>query len=126
MSRKNNLLKFKVVTQGDMTGSVTSAVTNIQHLDNIGYQMNITSGTPTGAFSVEVSADYYQDPEGTVVNAGNWVALTLTPTPSVTTGAPANIYLDLNQLSAPWIRLKWTHSGGTGGVFDAFVTAKMV
>lgn len=119
--RKSNLLKFQILDAADMSGDLTSLVTNIQFLDNIGYQLNIT-GTPTGTFSVEVSADYAQDNNGNVTNAGRWIELT---SGGVTTGSPTEIYFDLNQLSAPWIRVTYAESGGTGTV-DGFITGKMV
>lgn len=108
MSRKNNLLKYQTVTSTAMTSDITSDVTNIQYLDNIGIQLNFT-GNPQGTFYAEVSADYARDNEGNVTDAGNWVALSLSPNPSAS-GSADNIYLDLNQLSAPWIRVTYTNS----------------
>lgn len=122
--RKNILHKFQVMTSADGSGDITSAVTGTQYLDNIGYQINL-SGTPTmtGQFFVQVSVDYEQNAQGTVTNAGNWVSLSLSPTASVTGGSPSTIYIDINQISAPWMRLIYTHSSGTGTV-NAFVSAK--
>jgi hypothetical protein len=119
--RKSNLLKYQVITEGDLSDDLTSLVTNIQFLDNIGYQLNIT-GSPTGTFSVEVSIDYAQDNNGNVKNEGNWIELT---SEGITAGSPAKVYFDLNQLSAPWIRVSYVRSGGTGSV-DAFITGKML
>lgn len=119
--RKNNLLKFQVITAGDVSGNITSTITNIQFLDNIGYQANMT-GNPTGTLSVEISADYAQDNNGNVTTAGNWIGLT---SEAITAGTPSIVYFDLNQLSAPWIRLSYAESGGTG-TLNAFITAKMV
>lgn len=120
--RKDFLNKFQSVTQGDMSlATVTSAVTNIQTLDNIGIQANITTGSPTGTFAVQCSADYQQ--VGTVVtNAGNWITIT---SQAITSGSPAQTYFDLNQLSSLWIRLLYTKGSGTGN-FDAFVVGKMI
>lgn len=120
--RKSNLLKFQVIDAGDLSDDVTSAVTNIQFLDNIGYQANLLTGTPDGTLSVEISADYAQDNNGNVTHAGNWITLT---SQAITAGQPSNVYFDLNQLSAPWIRLFFESSSGTG-TMDAFITAKMV
>ncbi len=94
-----------------MTGNLTSAVTSIQYLDNVGVQFNFT-GTPTGSFAVQVSADYDQDQYGNVVNAGNWISLSLSPSPSAA-GSASSIYIDMTQLSAPWIRSTYT-STATG------------
>jgi len=127
--RKSNLKRFKTITTGDMSqATLTSAVTAIEFLDNIGYQINFT-GSPVGTFSVQISADYDQDQNGNVINAGQWITVpvqqngtsyTLIPT---SLGSP--MFLDLNQLSAPFIRLIYTKTSGTGTV-NAFVCGKMV
>lgn len=124
MSRgKNTLKKFLTIAAGDMSASITSGATNIQFLDNVGAQLHFT-GTPTGTFSVEVSMDHEQDSQGAVSVAGNWVALPLSPSP-VASGAADDIYIDMNQLSAPWIRLKYTRTSGTG-TLAAYICAKEV
>lgn len=124
MSRKNNIVKYQIITSGDMsTASLTSAVTNVQFLDNIGIQLNFT-GTPTGSFAVQVSADYAQDDYGNVTNTGNWVSLALSPAPSAS-GAADTAYVDIIQTSAPWIRTVYTRVSGTG-TLNAFITAKMI
>jgi hypothetical protein len=131
--RKNNLRQFHNISSGDMsTASITSAVTNIQWLDNIGIQLNWT-GSPVGDFAVQISADYAQDQEGNVTSTGNWVPLTLTylsgasmtTATSIPTTVGSPIYLDLNQLSAPWIRVVYTKASGTG-TLNGFITAKLI
>lgn len=114
-----------MISAGDGSGDLVGAVTCIQWLDNIGYQINMVGSTMTGVFDVEVSADYQQDDQGNVMNAGNWVALPLSPTATVTGGAPTNIYIDVTQISAPYIRLVYTSTSGTGTV-AAFITAKVL
>lgn len=123
MSRKNNLRQFKNVDAGDMSDDIISEVTNIQFLDNIGIQLNFT-GTPTGTFEVQVSADFVKDPEGRVVDAGHWIPINL-PTTPVASGADGQIYIDITQISAPWIRVVYSRSGGSGSL-DGFITAKMI
>lgn len=132
--RKNNLLKFQTITNGDMsTASITSTVSSIQWLDNIGIQFSWT-GAPVGNVSIEVSADYARDTEGNVTNAGQWTPLvltylsgpnTFTSATSIPTSVGSPIYLDLNQLSAPWIRQVYTKTSGTG-TLNTFITCKMV
>lgn len=123
MSRKNNLLKYQPIVNGNMNASITSGVTSIQFLDNVGVQFNFT-GTPTGTFQIQVSADYAQDEFGNVQNPGNWVAIAL-PSSPVASGAAGSIYIDLNELSAPWIRLAYVRVSGAGSL-NAFITAKML
>jgi hypothetical protein len=120
--RKNTILQFHNIVNGDMsTPTITSAVTNIQFLDNIGIQLNFT-GTPVGTFQVQVSADYAQDNLGNVQNPGNWIPITLPITPDAG-GVAGQIYIDLNQLSAPWLRVVYGSSSGTG-VLNGYLTAK--
>lgn len=113
--RKSNLSTYQIITAGDMSQtSVTSQVTNIQWLDNIGVQLDWT-GSPSGNFAIQISMDYQQDTLGNVLNAGTWAALTLSPSPSTDGGSP--IYIDINQLSAPWIRTVYTNIGiGSGDI----------
>ncbi len=130
--RKNNLKSFQTITAGNMSGSLTSAVTDIQFLDDIGYQFDFT-GSPTGTFSVEVSANYSQDYNGNVQNAGTWIPLTLTywngsafvTGTTIPTSVGTPIYLDLSLLSAPYIKAIYT-SGSGSGTLTATITAKMI
>jgi hypothetical protein len=110
--RKNTLSPFKTITSGDMSGNLTSKVTDISHMDNVSIQLNWT-GTPTGTFAVQGSLDQ-----------ANWVSLALSPTPGAA-GAAGNILLDLNQLSFPYIRTIYTASSGSGSL-DAIISGKMV
>lgn len=121
--RKNNLRKFHNIVAGNMSADITSSVTNIEHLDNVAIQLHWT-GTPTGDFKVQVSVDYEQDSLGNVKVAGNWVDVTLSPAP-VAAGIAGDIFIDLNQLAAPWIRVFYDRTGGTG-TLDSFISAKMI
>ena len=134
MARKDNLRQFQIITAGSMTGTsvITSPVTCIQWLDNVGIQLNWTN-SPVGTFAVQVSADYAQDFNGSVTNAGNWTPIllsylssgALTQATSIPTSVGSPIYLDLNQLSAPWIRVVYTNSSSTG-TLNAYITAKEI
>ena len=124
MSRKNTLLAYQNITNGDMSAaSITSKVTNIERADNIGLQFNFT-GTPVGVFSVEVSIDFAQDYLGNVTNAGNWVPVTLDPVP-VASGSAGSVYLDLHLVSFPWIRVVYTKTSGSG-TLNAYISTKML
>lgn len=110
-----------------MASSITSPVTNIEFLDNIGVQLNFT-GSPSGNFQVQLSIDYNQDNNGNVISAGNWTPIYFSDPRIAGTNIPpalgSPIYLDLNQLSAPWIRIVYT--GGGSGTLNAFIAAKML
>jgi hypothetical protein len=132
--RKNTLKKFKTIEDGDMSAaSITSSVTNIEFLDNIGVQLNF-SGGGSGTFQAQVSSDYEVADGGTrVINPGQWVPITLNylsagsiiTSTNIPTSAGSPIYLDLNQLSAPNIRIVYTRIAGSG-TLNAIITAKMV
>jgi hypothetical protein len=119
----NLLNPVHIVVAQSMTGNITSAAVEVKQQDNIGVQLNWT-GTPTGTFGVQVSMDYYQDLEGNIVNPGNWTALPLNPA-ILATGSPNTAYIDLNQLSTPYVRVTYTATSGTG-TLDAFVNGKGV
>lgn len=122
-ARKSNLKQFQTLTNGDMAqATLTSQVTNINRLDNIGLQFNWT-GSPVGNFAVQVSADYNQDEFGNVTNAGHWAPITLSPSPATSAGSP--IYIDLAGLSAPWIKVVYTKVSGTG-TLQIYITGKMI
>lgn len=124
MPRKNQLTKFQNITNGDMsTASITSPATAIHFMDDIGVQFNFT-GAPVGTFEVQVSIDYMQDQEGNIQDPGHWIPITLNPSP-IAAGVAGQIYIDLNMLSSPWIRVVYTRTSGTG-TLNAFITGKEV
>lgn len=113
MPRKNVITPILIVNAVSMGASITQTTpTNIQFLDNIGVHF-IFTGTPSGTFSIEVSND-----------DSNWAAITLPSTPTAS-GSGDNIYVDLNQLSAAWLRVKYTRSSGTG-TLNVYLTAKEI
>lgn len=132
-ARKNILSVYDIISSGNMSvSSLTSLVTSIQYLDDVGIQFT-WSGSPTGTFAVEVSADYAVDINGNVTNSGNWVPLTFTywsgtafvTAFSIPSSVGSPIYLDLALLSAPYIRAVYTKSAGSG-TLQAVITAKQV
>lgn len=123
--RKDFRSKYILVSAGDMSqATVTSAAVGIHTFDNIGIQVNITAGTPTGAFDVQVSADH-NERNGQIITAGTWISIGTAYTATITSGSPSNVYFDLNQLSSQFVRLLYTKTSGTG-TFDAFLVGKML
>lgn len=132
--RKNVLPTYPIIIAGDMSlGSLTSIVTEISYLDNVGIQLQWT-GSPVGSFEVQVSADYEQNDVGRgVINPGQWVSLAvtyfaagqLTTSTTIPTSAGSPIYIDLTQLSAPYIRVVYTSASGSG-ILSGFITSKMI
>lgn len=131
--RKNNIKQFQSIVSGDMSQtSITSAITDIQFLDDVGIEFSWT-GSPVGVFSIEVSASYSQDFNGNVLNAGHWTPVVFTyydgvgfnTGSSVPTSLGSPIYIDLALLSAPYIRVVYTKTSGTG-TLQTYLTAKAV
>lgn len=120
--RKNFLTNFNLAVAQSMGASFVSSVLNIQGLDNIYIQMNCV-GTAAGTFDIQVSADY-KSVNGVVVNAGNFVPLSL---PQVPTCAGSTIILGvmLQAIGAHAINVAYTRTSGTG-VCDIWVDAKMI
>lgn len=124
--RKSNLKTFHALTAQDMGASFTSPVTCVINQDNIAVQLNCT-GTPTGSFVVEVSSDYSNDAASSgspVQNPGTWIALTLSGSPALS-GSADQIFIDLNQLPAPYFRVRYVRVSGSGAC-DMYVTTKML
>lgn len=125
--RKSNLKKFNNIANGNMAGNITSPVSNIEFMDNVGIQLNFT-GSPVGNFQIQISIDYDQDNNGNVITQGNWVPITF-PSPisgeNIPTSSGSPIYIDLNQLSAPWVRVVYTRTSGTG-TLNSFICGKML
>ena len=121
-NRRLVLNTLKIIDAGDMSGDLTSTVVGIQGLDNLAVQMNVLSGTPTGTFSIELSADH-QEQNGNVTSSGTWIAMSLPSTPLVTAGSPSSIMVALNQVPALYMRVKYTRTSGTG-TCDVVVVGK--
>jgi len=115
MASHYRLLKYQIWNNQALSGTstVNSSPVSILMLDNIGLQLNV-SGTSNGTFTVQISIDYAKDAEGNVTNAGHWISLGVTQV--LTSGSPNEIYFDLNQLSATWVRVSYTNTSGSGNV----------
>jgi hypothetical protein len=119
---KNVLQPVHIIDAGDMSGDLVSDVVGIAFLDNISVQLVFT-GNAVGDFGVEVSLNY-REQQGYVINPGDWVALPLSPAP-VAAGSADDITIDINQVSAPYIRVTYTRTSGTGTV-EAYLSGKAV
>lgn len=106
-----------------MSADFTSDVVETKLQDNIGIQLK-WSGTPTGVFSFQISMNYVKDSLGNVLNAGDWVNLVLDPI-ILANGIADNAYIDFNQLSAPWLRVVYTATSGSGSL-DGWADGKGV
>jgi hypothetical protein len=127
LSRKN-VLDYRLVSSQSLAATFTSDPTVIQFLDSVCYQINVTTTNSQGTFSVEGSLDYVPantPSQGQPANDGNWAALHLTGTPSVS-AANDTILIDLNQLPYKAIRLKYTSSVAGTGTCSIYLNARQL
>jgi hypothetical protein len=112
MASRPILSPQSVITNANMTTTVTSLVTIIQNTSKVSYDISWT-GTPVGTFSVQVSN----------TNPGNWTPLTLSA-PTTATGAPGNGFIDIDQIASYAIRLQYAPTSGTG-TLNATIAGKV-
>ncbi len=126
MSRKNVLLPVAIATNQSLAAAFTTTPTVISYMDNIGYQINVTTSDSTGTFAVEASMDYEAGVNGSgPAVAGTWSALTLSGTPTVA-AANDSIMISLNQVPYKALRLSYTPTIAGTGTCTASIMAKMV
>lgn len=117
MSAKRQLSPHPLIAAQSLAASFNSPAQQIEYTDNIGIEVDVTGASGlSGTFTIQVSASYSQDAFGNVLNAGTWIALmnpSGTPVQATVVGN-GSVYFDLNQLSAPWVRVAYTASAGTG------------
>lgn len=112
MARKNQLV-VPLLTNQSLAASFTSPVTLVKYLDNISYQINITTSDSAGTFAIQASNDYaVSEPTNKVTNPGTWSALPIGGTPTVA-GANDTIMVDINQY--PFNALRVVYTAGTPG-----------
>lgn len=111
-----------VITNGDMSGDLTSMITIMDQLIMISYSIVWTGSSPLGNISVQVSDDYSVTPGGTVNNPGTWNTLPLSaPTP--VSGSSGNGFIDIDAHAGYAIRLVYARVSGTGSM-SAIVMGK--
>lgn len=94
------------------TNTVTSTVSEIQHIDQIGFQLS-TDSDAYGTITLQVSADY--DP---VLNSGTFVNLPVTyqfyDSVSIANGVLSADLMIANDVPFPYCRLSYTNTSGDG------------
>jgi hypothetical protein len=108
-----------VITNGNMSGNITSLPTIISNVSMVSYGLSWAGTTPVGTVSVQASNDYSLYPTGQVNNAGTWNTLTLNYNGSAVTTVPVtgntgNGLIDIDTLAAYAVRLIYTAGSGTG------------
>lgn len=105
------------VLSGDMSvASITSQPINLKHEKDCGVQL-VWTGTPTGTFTFEVNMQFNQrgtDPFAIENEQGTWTQLTMATAPTSPSGTASDTFVDLSELPAEWVRVKYTRTSGTG------------
>lgn len=125
MARKNVLAHEKIASAQSLSASFFSTPTVIDYMDNVGYQINITTTNSIGTFAVQASLDYQVADALHTPNAGTWVNLALSGTPAAA-GANDSIIIDLKQLPFSAVRIAYTSSVAGTGVADIYIELKQV
>ena len=129
MSTRTNLRQNPVITNGNMSGNITSAVTILQSTTLGSYSLSWAGTSPVGTIKLQASDDFSVFPNGVTNNAGTWTDLPLSV--SLDDGAIATAF------SAPvsgntgtgyieWstgayaLRLVFTATSGTGTLQATF------
>lgn len=118
MSSRTRIGPFSVITNGDMSSSITSTATDLQSVSKISYQYSWTGTLPVGTIGVQVSNDCTVLTTGGITG-GTWTTLILDvngiPVDAIPlSGASGNGFIDLTDTSAFAIRLIYTRTSGTG------------
>ena len=126
MARKN-VLRYPLAQSQSLAAAFISPATYVKYLDNVSYQINLTTSDSTGAFAIQASNDYdIDETTGLGKNAGTWVTLPLgggTGTP-VAAGANDSILVDLNQLPFTAVRVIYTPTIAGTGTCDIWLVAR--
>lgn len=123
MSSRPIFTPHSVVTNGDMSGNITSEPTIIQNLSMVSYDISWTGTAPVGVISLQVSNTYKQNAAGKVSVAGNWNTVTLT-SPTAVSGATGNGFIDVDAIAGYAVRVVYTRTSGTG-IMNITVTGKV-
>lgn len=111
MARKN-VKSFAMLDDADLSGNLTSAVTNVQNMDKASIHLSWSGTSPDGLITVE-ARNSEKDSWFTVDMGGNIEILTNT----------GDHLLVFNELPFYEIRLQYVANSGTGTA-DAIITMK--
>lgn len=115
MSGRKNTLPYVIEAAKSLTTSFTTTPTVINYLDNIAYQIIITTSNSIGTFAIQASLDYRPAaaPEFPVANSGTWTDLTLGGGTPYANAANDTIAISMNQV--PFSALRVSYTAGTPG-----------
>jgi len=125
MSRKNFVRS--IISEGQsLASSFQITPTTIKYLDNLCYQINISTTDSEGTFEVQGSLDYdVNNVTNEESNSGAWVPLNIGGTPTVS-AANDTILIDMNQLPFNAIRLVYSSTVAGTGTCDIWLVGKEI
>lgn len=118
MARKLVVKSYKLWDSADLSGNLTSNITNVIHLDKASIHVTWTGSSPDGTITVEATND---DPASL---APVWRELDMGSAITVS-GASGEHDLIFNELPFNAVRLKYAVSSGTGNI-NATIHSKSV
>lgn len=120
MSGRKNINNYQVALNQSLSANFFSKPTVISYLDNISYQIDVTTTDSQGTFAVQGSDNYNQaEPSQAIENNGTWVNLDLTGVlnggiPTVN-AANTIIGIAMQQVEFTALRIAYTSTvAGTG------------
>lgn len=129
MARKSTL-PYVVEAAKSLAVSFTTTPTVINYLDNVGYQIIVTTTNSVGTFTVQTSLDYRPaaTPEFPVANPGTWSDLALGGATANPVVAAANdtITIDLNEVPFSALRIAYTSTTPGTGTAKILLFAKTI
>jgi hypothetical protein len=126
MSQRPRIPPEPVIVNGDMSGTITSAVTIVPSLTLGSYAYSWAGTSPVGTLAIQISNDYALYPTGAVQNAGTWVSVYVTLNGSTVTNSipvSGNTGKGIVEWStgAYAIRTVYTAGSGSGTLQATFV-----
>lgn len=123
MGRKDVIQPFPVVVDGDMSGQITSLITDCRYIDNIAYQVKWSGSSPSGEYFIDTTLD---EVTGPLANP-TWTPLDF-GLQMLVAGNSGDDIVNVNQLPFAFIRFRYEPalvSPGTG-MMQVKIAAKQV
>lgn len=118
-----------VLTNGDMSGNLTSSPSALAQKSMVSYGVSWVGSSPEGTISIQCSNDYSQNSNGSTLNAGTWSTMTVLYNGALVTTVPVSGntgsgMIDITATSVYATRLIYTAGSGTG-TMQVLLTAKV-
>lgn len=109
MARKLGVQSFKNINAVSMGADITSVVTDVTMVDNIGIYVKWTSANAIGVLSIQGSINWDAH-----LSLGDWEDLTFDPALTQPNSDNGDYLININQFPYPFIRVFYDRTSGTG------------